>query len=127
MEILLHQQHQQHQQHLQARMEVLSDRVIFKGENNKYITILRNEIDKYVIQNSKTVIDQFEFLEYLPEFLQANFTIIPVAKHIVLSYSVSKKVLLVIPQNKKSEYIYYKNVDKQKIISFICNIDSLRI
>ena len=121
----MHQPQQAH--HLQARMEVLQDRVIFKGDNNKYITILRNEIDKYVIKNSKTVIEQFELLGYLPEFLQGNCTLIPIAKHIVWAYSVSKKVLLIIPQNKKSEYIYYKNVDKQKIISFICNIDSLRI
>lgn len=122
---IMHQPQQPH--HLQARMEVLQDRVIFKGDNNKYITILRNEIDKYVIQNSKSVIEQFEFLDYLPEFLQANFTIIPIAKHIVWGYSVSKKLLLIIPQKNKKDYIYYKNVDKQKIISFICNIDSLRI
>jgi hypothetical protein len=108
-------------------MQVHPDRIIFKGDNNKYLTILRKDIDEYIILNSKPVIDSFDCLGLLPEFIQGSCTLIPIAKSVVWSYSVSKKLLIIIPQNKKMEYIYYRNVDKEKIISFICNIDSLRI
>lgn len=123
MEIVPHHQQLQHQ----AKMQVHPDRIIFKGDNNKYLTILRKDIDKYVILNSKQVIDSFESLELLPEFLQGSCTLVPIAKSVVWAYSVSKKVLLIIPQDKKKDYIYYRDANKEKIISFICNMNALRI
>lgn len=108
-------------------MDVYEDRIILIGDNKKHLSILRKDIDKYIVANSLPVIEQFESLGLLPEFLQGTCTLIPIAKSVVWAYSMAKNILIIIPQNNKKNYIYYRNMDKDKLISFICNMYSLRI
>lgn len=97
--------------------------------NNREIFIDTYEIDNNFEMNSRHIVKTLPELRLLPEFLQGKMTLIPITSKLYLSYCLSNKILMFIPQSNPEEYVFFPNIDEQRyvwiikrLISFECKV-----
>jgi hypothetical protein len=102
---------------------------ILRIYNNREIFIDTYDIDKNFENNCRNIVKTLPELKLLPEFLQGKMTLIPITPKVYLSYCLSNKILMFIPQSHPQNYVFFANVDEhlylwfiKRLLSFECKV-----
>lgn len=95
--------------------------------NNRELFMNMYDIDNDIINKYNIIEKSLPYMEYLPTHIQGRLTLFPISKYISVSYCLSKKLLMIIPQACPEKYVYYTGIDEYSFKLFIYKINSLRL